>query len=319
MKDRSVQYPKRYRLTKTPGTDDIYDLDPAPGEITEEGTLINKGTLLSDDTAAKFFESLVGTETVNQVLGLLGRLYTRIGDEWVWAKKQYVDVISYGETKSFQGVFSTPQNSVTYAENIEIINGSVEMVNPSTNSSFTNYLSYIYKSYPYFKIANAREPLEAETIYMIYGETYNNGSSWSGSALPMQIASVLQTVCYVNSPNPTAYPPAEPDGYTYIPLGQLGDKVQIAKGEYTGTGTYGNDNPVTLTFPFEPSLVLVVSTGPSVTYAFFVRNCNGYLIGSNSGEIGTRWDRNSIIWFSKVGQGQNMNISGYIYQYIALG
>lgn len=54
MEDRIVQYPQRYQLKKVEGTDDIYDLVPAPGEITAEGTLINKKALLQDATAALF-------------------------------------------------------------------------------------------------------------------------------------------------------------------------------------------------------------------------------------------------------------------------
>lgn len=54
MEDRSVQYPQRYQLKKVEGTDDIYDLIPAPGEITAEGTLINKSALLKDETATLF-------------------------------------------------------------------------------------------------------------------------------------------------------------------------------------------------------------------------------------------------------------------------
>lgn len=54
MEDRSVQYPQRYQLKKVEGTDDIYDLIPAPGEITAEGTLVNKSALLKDETAALF-------------------------------------------------------------------------------------------------------------------------------------------------------------------------------------------------------------------------------------------------------------------------
>lgn len=54
MRDRSVEFPERYRLKKVPGTDDVYDLTPAPGEISEEGTPINKATLLTDETAGKY-------------------------------------------------------------------------------------------------------------------------------------------------------------------------------------------------------------------------------------------------------------------------
>lgn len=54
MTDRNVQFPNRYQLTKVPGTDDIYDLTPAPGTITAEGTMINKASLLTDETAQAF-------------------------------------------------------------------------------------------------------------------------------------------------------------------------------------------------------------------------------------------------------------------------
>lgn len=54
MIDRNVQYPQRYQLVKVEGTDDIYDLIPAPGEVSEVGTLVNKATLLQDITAALF-------------------------------------------------------------------------------------------------------------------------------------------------------------------------------------------------------------------------------------------------------------------------
>lgn len=61
MTDRNVQFPNRYQLTKVAGTDDIYDLTPAPGTITEEGTSINKATLLQDATAALYG---LGTDAV---------------------------------------------------------------------------------------------------------------------------------------------------------------------------------------------------------------------------------------------------------------
>lgn len=54
MEDRSVQHQHRYQLKKVEGTDDIYDIIPAPGTITAEGTLINKKALLQDATAALF-------------------------------------------------------------------------------------------------------------------------------------------------------------------------------------------------------------------------------------------------------------------------
>lgn len=67
MTDRNVQFPNRYRLVPVPGTSGIYDLEPVPGEVSAEGTFLNKANLLSDETAAE-----IGLEqedpTVNDAL-----------------------------------------------------------------------------------------------------------------------------------------------------------------------------------------------------------------------------------------------------------
>ncbi|WP_298030308.1 hypothetical protein, partial [uncultured Dysosmobacter sp.] len=84
MKDRQVQFPSRYRLVKVPGTDDIFDLTPAPGAVDEEGTLVNKSTLLKDATAALYG---LGTEAVpDEVLAALSKaaLLKTVGHEPVY-------------------------------------------------------------------------------------------------------------------------------------------------------------------------------------------------------------------------------------------
>lgn len=52
MIDRSVQYPNRYQLTKV--SDGVYDLIPAPGTITQEGTPISKATMFDDNNVARY-------------------------------------------------------------------------------------------------------------------------------------------------------------------------------------------------------------------------------------------------------------------------
>lgn len=54
MTDRNVQFPNRYRLVPVEGTTDIVDLIPAPGNVEDEGTLLNKTNLLSDETAVLY-------------------------------------------------------------------------------------------------------------------------------------------------------------------------------------------------------------------------------------------------------------------------
>lgn len=72
MDDRNVQYPQRYQLKKVEGTDDIFDIIPAPGEIDKEGTLINKAALLKDETAA-LFKGLPENPVPDEVLQILSK------------------------------------------------------------------------------------------------------------------------------------------------------------------------------------------------------------------------------------------------------
>lgn len=52
MIDRSVQYPNRYQLTEV--SNGVYDLIPAPGTITQEGTPISKATMFDDNNVARY-------------------------------------------------------------------------------------------------------------------------------------------------------------------------------------------------------------------------------------------------------------------------
>lgn len=72
MQDRNVEFPNRFRMVKVEGTDDIYDVIPAPGEVLNPGTLLNKANLLTDETAADL--GLTGEDpTVNEAFARLNK------------------------------------------------------------------------------------------------------------------------------------------------------------------------------------------------------------------------------------------------------
>ena len=94
---------------------------------------------------------------------------------------------------------------------------------------------------------------------------------------------------YVFSDNRSAYPDSGIiDDYEYqylgIPFENACEAPKIATGEYTGTGTYGSGNPNTLTFDFEPKLVMIfckdsifqlfMARGSSVAYSLRKENSN---------------------------------------------
>ncbi len=67
MKDRVVENPNRYLMEPVEGMEGVVDLIPFPGTVLEEGTPLNKATLLSDNTASMLgLES--GEPTVDEAL-----------------------------------------------------------------------------------------------------------------------------------------------------------------------------------------------------------------------------------------------------------
>ena len=73
MKDRIPLYPGRVKMTPVSGQANIYDMERAD-QPTQEGTPLNKATLLSDATAAAL--GLAGDDpTVDEALASISKLF----------------------------------------------------------------------------------------------------------------------------------------------------------------------------------------------------------------------------------------------------
>lgn len=98
---------------------------------------------------------------------------------------------------------------------------------------------------------------------------------------------------------------------------QVESGVKIQTGSYVGTGTYGESNPNTLTFDFEPKLVMVVSQN---SYSFGTNSGIAWMgqPGASNGKIFTL-SGNSLSWYSSDGTASQLNNDGSIYYYFALG
>lgn len=120
------------------------------------------------------------------------------------------------------------------------------------------------------------------------------------------------------------------DGYEYVYFGVPFENAvtapAIATGSYTGTGTYGASNPNSLTFDFEPKLVIcgIATTGlkPDDTYW-----SNGFVwyfgtpiqYTGNGKIINMRVDGNTLSWYSSNDMTSQLNYSATAYNYIAIG
>ena len=97
--------------------------------------------------------------------------------------------------------------------------------------------------------------------------------------------------------------------------------TQIATGSYVGTGTYGEDNPNSLTFEFEPKILVISSITGDAGIALI------------SGSVGSTWtsrhnglyllvastNGKTIKWYSSGDSAVQMNVSSRNYRYTALG
>ena len=88
---------------------------------------------------------------------------------------------------------------------------------------------------------------------------------------------------------------------------------------YTGNGTYGQENANSITFPSKPLLVFVGSTGEDgrVLYAL-----NGmtktYAQASGYSLITLSWSGNKLAWSNHLGASSQLNNSGTTYLVMAL-
>ena len=95
---------------------------------------------------------------------------------------------------------------------------------------------------------------------------------------------------------------------------------KIAFGSYTGTGTYGESNPNTLTFDFEPKAMFILHS-TNATIALFMRGCihywnTGVSISYNS----VTWQGNSVSWYTTANSGTGDQMNGKsTYYYVAIG
>jgi len=112
-------------------------------------------------------------------------------------------------------------------------------------------------------------------------------------------------VDYVNSADGAAYPPAESDGYTYEPLGQVGTRMLCASGSYTGNGLVGSENPNVLQFQFNPKLLIIcpLSGGEPLVIANGVTTMPVPYPTSRAGwSYGSRWNitwgERSVSWWA---------------------
>lgn len=338
MKDRVPVNPGRVRIVPENGSAAFYATMERADNPTQEGTPINKNTLLKDATAAKF--GLGGDAVPDEALNLLSRLHSGLANEYVWKKQSYVPPTytqeSLGSGKGYTGsTDSVPQAQVS--DEITVADdGTVTLVNPTTvtiTSAATaqtglagkyfirsggSWSTYIKTNTVYYC------PADATFENKYYGGVYYYYTS-SDLLVISGVAAKFAPAGYVNSPDPNAYPASAAE-FVYEALGQMGDKTRIAKGSYIGTGTYGKSNPNSLTFDFVPKIVIIVYSGVAVflwgssgTYERGSAATNFITTNTNTHTVSYADIDRTMTWYSTSDAIAQLNASNTEYNYIIIG
>ena len=315
-------------------------------------TFLNKLNLLRDDTASSFG---FGAEAVpNDVFSFIGKY----NEHW-WsvlhgqAYSEYVEnLVSVPEGGAMFA--DSTKRVITYSKNVSVnkTTGAVSLVDPKSFTIQSNSLDSMREliSMAPVYVTNLFSYGVTDVTNMIFylpagsglgsGKTVGYSSGYQfyivdgGSPAPKRVTSKIVNIpagetTYEHSTNRNAYPDSGTvNGLTYQYLGVPFEKFpaapQIATGSYTGTGTYGSGNPNIVTFPFVPKFVYICAQNESAKYILLwvsgARRVPGTIDNGSDFQVVTLSGK-TISWYCgyNQGAGQQLNFSGVLYQWIAIG
>lgn len=316
MKDRVSLYPGRIRLNPVEGQDNVYDLVRADEPI-EEGTPLNKVNILKDSTIQKY---------INANLNVPDDVFNYIGNyAEYWWRRTSLGTTKYREkqTLSTSSDSSKKLTGNYYYDSVNVdedtgavtVNGAGTIIDMTTTSALASALKNKY--------------VVVESTIIHIESTVNNrvGFSINKQGVASVVAEYYSIVTaesylinagivsYVHSIDRTAYPDSgDYNGFNHeyvgIPFENMPGAPKIEMGSYVGTGTYGADNPNSLTFSFVPKVLLIVE---------YV-----WLYGKDSGSTGSyyatlTWTDNTVSWYYSSSADRQLNKSGTTYNYVAIG
>ena len=313
----------------------------------QQPTFLNAANLLKAQTAALF--GLDETAVPDDVLVFLGKYNQHW---WMTATDAYEINKNTGRTVYFTGNHRT--NTVTYADSItfDASTGAITLVAPQTveivdgtDDELSAQGEILLGKYVTHVFLSGTGPATDEVYFIpegasvignaTYGNSYVNIAVWQRVTLDWQQA----TIQYIMADSQDAYPETGTvNGVTYQYLGVPFDKSvtapRLAVGSYMGTGTYGADNPTSLTFEFEPQLLFVF---PNDSWLFngnrrltAVRGQKATSLRDASSSsvyipVVLNWDGKTVSWYTTLGEmdavsgADQLNAGNAEYFYAALG
>lgn len=345
MQDRVPLYPGRVKMTPVSGQANTFDMVRAD-DPTQEGTPLNKATLLKDATAALYG---LGTLAVpDDVLAELGKYKQH------WWRKRVPKTTGYIEDLVVaNGWLSKGSGNINYAKSISISSageitfqseGAIPITGTFPSTVLDTPINSLKSQLPCYIKTTAGGDFTSSTILYLSENTDITKGDYSGDSdygiymsngytvTAKYVSNEAGSWQYVYSSNRNAYPDSgTQDGYEYeylgIPFDNAVTTPKIETGRYIGTGMYGSTYPNTLTFGFVPKFWgwfgYKKATGPTFfpEVALALWGEKTIYLGIDTGSPGncfSTYQNSSVSWFanSKYEQANQENTT---YYYIAIG
>lgn len=353
MQDRVPLYPGRVTLTPVSGQANTYDLTRAD-QPTQEGTPLNKASLLKDATAALFG---LGTDAVpDDALSWISFL-----NKYYWRRKTFADKYVVNEIEDEKGVpisykDDSTARKVYYADSytfnsekstFTLVDYQVVSVRPTqaSISSLGDIFENKYVLPEGLSGAFGNLPVNTQFIFHVgsnHSITYPSGSNpWYYYKPAKRLKGERQIEDgewqILSSYNKDEFPKTGLYNemlYDFLdsPVNRIATNTRIQTGKYVGTGTAGEANKNSLTFDIAPSIIVIYGewgantavgyTVPVVIVPYVGMDKFGFIsrAGNAAGyvECKCKFEGNSISWWGNNATNQG-NMGDHQYNYIAIG
>ena len=269
------------------------------------GTPLNKANLLKDATAAQIgLPPSTTPDGMFQALGNTGELH--VWKKMVVTTEEIPAGYTLGTSSAKTLAKSSKNSSNSYAvfyvsSGISVDDaGNVTLNEPTTVDIWQGYSEndsgervILGKFIQFYRASNPNAEITSDLATGVYfipssaeftRDRNGKNSGYTNISACQQVNAYPKTpagttTTYPVSTNPNAYQEGTSAGTTIEYLGKLGDKARVQVVSYVGTGTYGADNPTSLTFDFLPKMVVIMTANLGDT-----NNC-----GNSLYEYGFLW------------------------------
>lgn len=239
-----------------------------------------------------------------------------------------------GEVKTGTFAMATGNVQYSYASSVSVSDdGTVSLVSPSSTTLSADASS-----------RTIALSMRGKYVQAISSLTNCGVPFSSGSVVFLPADAVVSGTVDIDRYQPVTGYAAIPAGTTIEYLGKLGDKARVQVVSYVGTGTYGADNPCSLTFDFAPKVVMFIDyvyTDGTSRGNHYINNYSNiyyemsrlstekltgaYAQNNGLGSYGPQLygkktnGGKTITWYAQSGSDYQANSAGYIYTYLGIG